>query len=98
MRDANTPEQGVACNVESTPSQRREGKTYTEAKGFPKVLQIEGMDRLELFREHPKLNMKPIGRRRLHKVTNDLCRGIGELLRIDEDWKVVGYAPCFRPE
>jgi len=75
----------VTCNVLSTLSQRREGKITAKGvpKGFPKVLWIEGMDRLELFREDPKLNTKPIGRRRLHKVTNDLYRGIGELLRVN---------------
>src|SRR6266446_5705781 len=81
-------------------SERREGKLTAKSvpKGFPKVLWIEGMDGLELLREHPKLNTKSVCRSRLHKAVNDLCGGIGELLRVDEDRKVVCHAPCFRPE
>ena len=80
--------------------QRSEGRLTAEGvpEGFPKVLWIEGMDGLEFFREHPKLNTKPIGRSRLHEAANDRCGGIGELLKVDEDWKVVYHAPYFRSE
>jgi hypothetical protein len=75
--------------------QRSEGRLTAEGvpEGFPKVLWIEGMDGLEFFREHPKLNTKPIGRSGLHEAANDLRGCIGERLRADEDWKMVCHAP-----
>jgi len=67
-------------------------------KGCPKLTGLEGMDGLEFLREHPDLNTKSIRGSRLHKAPNDLCGGIGEFFKVDDDWKVVCHAACFSPK
>ena len=63
MRDPDTPEQCVACNVSSIPISSRRGKNGLTAKGMPKgrpkILWFKGVDGSELLREHPELNTKP---------------------------------------
>ena len=79
--------------------QKRRKKNLTAKdmpKSFPKIPRFEGIDWLELLREHPDLNTKPSSCIRSHKTTNNFCRGISELPRVDDDRKVVRHTPCFR--
>jgi len=63
MRDPDTPEQCVACNVSSIPISRRRGKNGLTAKGMPKgrpkVLWFESVDGSEPILIIPPVDSQP---------------------------------------